>query len=398
MKTSRYLLLLLLAAFINPAFAASFQQVTSIHFNTSSAVVNAYNKKLLNDVATILKRNPGDKIMLVGNTDATTDKADPDFNKKLAARRVNSIKSYLVQHHSITSNSVQTHDFTNTPELCNSPANSILARRVDILYCTSDAHCQSSFSAYSDWLANNCKASSGILHFDRANYNSPFSVSLSYMMPVSVGALPSTKNGVMAYGNTNSSMGDFNLKKISATNLIDLNIAMRVLSDKNSSWFNALYAGIEFWGNTSAMTAKGEFTATDFLPADHYSYQYAISSQNIGVMAKLDVFAYGRFQPYFILGFGSAQVNTSKFEMTPIGDSDVSNFTYEGKKKNNWYYKVALGLDYSLNNHIKVGTNYFYSDLGKYSTGNGQQTPLISPALQKHLSISGIAFSVAYNF
>jgi OOP family OmpA-OmpF porin len=65
-----------------------------VQFETDSAVLLPQSKTILDEVATILKDNPGlTKVRIDGHTDSTST---PEHNQTLSEQRANSVRDYLV--------------------------------------------------------------------------------------------------------------------------------------------------------------------------------------------------------------------------------------------------------------------------------------------------------------
>ncbi|MSP52990.1 MAG: OmpA family protein [Gammaproteobacteria bacterium] len=412
MSVKKIAFIVILAGYFLKAFAVSnvpvsFEPITSIAFSKNSSVLQDWNKKLLDDVSHILSKNPNDKIMLIGNTDGTVKKGDPLFNIDLARERVKTIKNYLLLQKALSSNRLEIYAFADTPMLCNSPRNSLLARRVDIVYCRNNDRCQNSFDKYKSWLKNHC---SFPIPFDanfsteRRNYktnysssfNSKYALTVSYAIPRAWSEAPRAISTLKFSDGTN--LGDFNSYRTKSSQLVDLDLSTRLFFSKSRAWFNPFYLGLDVWSNLGTVTAQGEFIYDRLLPANHYDYQYQIATKGAGLSGKLYLYNAHRLEPYLYLGLGATQLVTSNFLLTPLNDADPTTLYYPGKTKTNFYYKAALGFDFVFSKHFKMGANYFYSDLGKYSIGPGELNIHRTPTINKRLTVDGFTLSAGYNF
>jgi opacity protein-like surface antigen len=385
-------------SFSMSAFASSYEQVTSIRFNTNSAAISPYNKDSLKDVVTVLKNNPDAKVMLVGNTDGTKPKnGAPGYNLNLAKKRAQAIKQYLLSHKAITANNIKTSAFADMPILCHSPLKSILGRRVDVIYCTSDVHCESSFNDYEAWLQDHCEKPDPLLVYMPKSYDPRYMLTLSYMNARQWTESPRSVTG-LKFNDGIHTLGDFDGNKIKQKGLYSVNFAVRVLGNVQAKKSMPFYVGVDYWKNSKALEATGVFSYKRMLPANQYNYQYNLSAQALGLTGQLYLLNEYRFKPYVQLGVGAVKLSTSGFSLAPIAHADETSLTYADKTKTNVYYKLALGADYSLTNVVKIGANYFYADMGKYTVGPGVLGTHGTPAMTKKLAIDGFSVTAAFEF
>jgi OOP family OmpA-OmpF porin len=81
-----------------PSRAMPYSLSLPILFEFDSDRLTAAASKLLDDLADVLKRNPSDRFIIEGHTDAVG--AD-DYNKDLSERRARAVVEYLATRHSI---------------------------------------------------------------------------------------------------------------------------------------------------------------------------------------------------------------------------------------------------------------------------------------------------------
>jgi len=81
-----------------PTRAMPYSLSLPILFEFDSDRLTAVASKLLDDLADVLKRNPNDKFIIEGHTDAVG--AD-DYNKDLSERRARAVVDYLATRHSV---------------------------------------------------------------------------------------------------------------------------------------------------------------------------------------------------------------------------------------------------------------------------------------------------------
>lgn len=81
-----------------PSRSSPYSLSLPILFEFDSDRLTAAASKLLDDLADVLKRNPSDKFIVEGHTDAV---GGDDYNKALSERRAKAVVEYLVTRHSI---------------------------------------------------------------------------------------------------------------------------------------------------------------------------------------------------------------------------------------------------------------------------------------------------------
>ena len=104
--------------------------IGDVNFTINQAAVQSRFYPVLNETANLLKSMPGSSIVIAGHADITGDES---FNQKLAFKRANSIKKYLVSR-GIESNRIEVVSFGETkPKFLNTTAaGRALNRRVEV--------------------------------------------------------------------------------------------------------------------------------------------------------------------------------------------------------------------------------------------------------------------------
>jgi outer membrane protein OmpA-like peptidoglycan-associated protein len=110
---------------------ADYTSLSDVNFELNAKVLNAKYYPNLKEIVNLLKTNPNASIALEGHTDIT---GESSFNDKLAYKRANSIKTYLVKQ-GIDASRIQIVSFgENKPKYLNSTSvGRALNRRVEIL-------------------------------------------------------------------------------------------------------------------------------------------------------------------------------------------------------------------------------------------------------------------------
>jgi OOP family OmpA-OmpF porin len=104
--------------------------IGDVNFTINQASVQARFYPVLNETANLLKSISGSSIVIAGHADITGDES---FNQKLALKRANSIKKYLMSR-GIDSSRIEVVSFGETkPKFLNSTAaGRALNRRVEV--------------------------------------------------------------------------------------------------------------------------------------------------------------------------------------------------------------------------------------------------------------------------
>ena len=137
-------------------------------------------------------------------------------------------------------------------------------------------------------------------------------------------------------------------------------------------------AGLEYdyfgHGKASGMNSVGIEPGTSTL----YQYNYNIQSQQVLAVAKL--FATANlsalpshpFYPYVSVGLGAAFNDASQFNTSTEETGSVNlTPTFKSRSTTDFSYTLGLGVDTNVNQHVRVGVGYRFSDFGNASLSNG---------------------------
>ena len=103
-----------------------------ITFDSGKASIKPESYGTLNDIATVLKENPGVSVKIVGHTDSDGDDA---LNLDLSRRRAESVKNELVSKFGLDASRMQTEGAGESKPVApnDSPANKAMNRRVEFI-------------------------------------------------------------------------------------------------------------------------------------------------------------------------------------------------------------------------------------------------------------------------
>jgi opacity protein-like surface antigen len=362
----------------------SFDEISSVNFKLNSAAISTYNQKILDDVAKILSKNKQSQILLIGNTDGTIDRVDPNYNGKLARKRALAIKSYLLQKRAISANHVNITALADVPTWCNSPRKSVLGRRVDIVYCASDSDCQQRFDEYTAWLEGHCDGTSAAAK----SLNNHWYVSGS----LGVASLVASKQ-LSVLGNA-SNTENYQLSNTNAVTVAGLGAGYSFT--QLHFWPHVISLGLQY-SYANNMTANG--VISDY-GIDSYNYNYQIQQQNIMLLSQFQLLKRANFTSYFEVGLGFARNTAKGYHEAAIDPAFArDSLAYQNHTTTAFAYELGLGIGYQFSTQWQVSLGYDYLDAGTVELGKSAiyPTDLPSGAKQK-LTTNQFKFGLTYHF
>ncbi|CAM3060942.1 Opacity protein and related surface antigens [Legionella steigerwaltii] len=140
-----------------------------------------------------------------------------------------------------------------------------------------------------------------------------------------------------------------------------------------------LQAGVEYdyFGNvrTKGLNAVGIEPDT----STFYDYSWRVQTQQVLAVAKLfattelTLGAPHQFFPYLSVGLGAAFNNANEFSATTeeTGSINVTP-TFDDHSQSSFSYTLGIGVDTPINQQMRFGLGYRFSDFGKASLDEGQ--------------------------
>lgn len=139
-----------------------------------------------------------------------------------------------------------------------------------------------------------------------------------------------------------------------------------------------LQVGVNY-AQPSAFSAKGILTQgpaiigsglPDTGASSQYNYSYNIISHQILAQTKLLFDVHQIFHPYAGLGLGMSANNTYNFQsgVTPA-NTELSN-NFRSHTSTSFSYSLGLGMDVDLNQYMRFGVGYRFTDYGSAKTGS----------------------------
>jgi opacity protein-like surface antigen len=103
-----------------------------------------------------------------------------------------------------------------------------------------------------------------------------------------------------------------------------------------------------------------------------YNYQYSIQSQQILAVAKVFGTVTERYHPYVSVGLGAGFNNSKSFQVT-TAETESLNVAplFRNNVQTSFSYSAGLGVDADVNEHLRIGLGYRFTDLGASSLGSG---------------------------
>ena len=378
MKIICHIAILFLSLLTLSVFAVSFGKLTRINFKQNSAQINSYNKRLLNNLARDLKKNPNDKIMLVGNTDSTVAEKDPTYNQQLAQRRVVAIERYLLRNDAIPRRKIHTSAFANVPAICNGTKNSLLARRVDILYCTAGSNCQQNFRDYEAWLLEHCDVSYN-------KYTGSWYVAAQFGY-----ATLFDKPKMQELGNTRAS---YAVNKMDSA--VNYGLETGYYFTNLGFWPHNLNIGLRY-NYSNNHKVKGTITHYALLA---YNYEFKVKSQSLLIVAQTDLVEWGNFAPYVELGLGLSRNNSHDYRETAVpGNSPRKSMAFDNNTTTNFSYLVGIGIRYSTARHWTFSLSDSYQDLGDTYLGQSPVKTDLTHGPKVNLKQNQLKLGIQYQF
>jgi Outer membrane protein beta-barrel domain len=139
----------------------------------------------------------------------------------------------------------------------------------------------------------------------------------------------------------------------------------RVLTEKLS-----VQLGVSgYWD--SQMTVKGDvwqFTLPEF---DDLGYTYRIHHARVMAATKFltTLSQYASVHPYVSGELGAAFNQASGYQETPLEIGAIPTPPFSNHSQTSLAWGVGAGIDYNLNQQIRLGLGYQFADLGKASLG-----------------------------
>ena len=173
-----------------------------------------------------------------------------------------------------------------------------------------------------------------------------------------------------------------------------------LLGAERNLGFKNLFAlgGIEYTYNTNANITGNNTVGIEPDTSTHYSYLYKTSAQQLLATAKLFspvelTACQHSLLPYLSLGLGASFNNTNNYS-THTNETESLNITpnFSNQTHTSFSYALGLGVESYLNEHIRLGLGYRFTDIGASQLGNGTVT------INDYHASTGFALSTQHSY
>jgi hypothetical protein len=179
----------------------------------------------------------------------------------------------------------------------------------------------------------------------------------------------------------------------SASSAMQAGLSVGLTWHTQQTWFSSFRFGLQGFGTMSNVQAKGLWTYTLHLPANHYHYSYAVHSSGYGAQLSMNLFQKHHWALFMGAGLGLDWLKSSTFKAVPIDGADQPSFHFVGATKRNIYYGLQVGCHYYMHRSA-WGISYLYRNLGYVNSGMGVTALNVkAPAVNDHLQSHGIQIS-----
>jgi len=141
--------------------------------------------------------------------------------------------------------------------------------------------------------------------------------------------------------------------------------------ERNISDRFAMQLGVAGYAVDTEITPRG--TVWQFAnPAfENLSYFYNIDHTRLMATTKLltTVANYHSLHPYLTGEIGAAFNNANGYQEIPLEGNATGSTPFNRHKNNSFAWGIGAGVDYNLNQSIRLGLGYQFSDLGSASLG-----------------------------
>jgi opacity protein-like surface antigen len=161
---------------------------------------------------------------------------------------------------------------------------------------------------------------------------------------------------------------------------------------------NWLFQGGLAYSQSGNYKAQGNFIqGADLSSADQYTYQYRVAGRELLAQAKLMRSYHDKFYPYVLAGIGGSFNQASSYRTSA---PPFLTFTreYANNTSGSFAYRVGLGVDMDLMQHIRLGLAYRFSGLGNVGLGAASIDDMaVSGTLsQSNLYVNEVLFQLTY--
>ncbi|MFI4919512.1 MAG: outer membrane protein [Legionellales bacterium] len=154
--------------------------------------------------------------------------------------------------------------------------------------------------------------------------------------------------------------------------------------------------GIRYF-QTHAFNVRGNVYQFSDPLYNNLTYQYRIENRRVLAESKLLITVKTKYHPYVVGALGESFNRAYGYHELPISSADAPmTQPFANTKTSVFSYSLGLGVDMELTQHVRLGLNYRWSQLGKASLG---KTPLqdgTTTITHAHLPTNEFLLEVGY--
>lgn len=155
--------------------------------------------------------------------------------------------------------------------------------------------------------------------------------------------------------------------------------------------------GVSGYGDSN-ITPSGDVWQFALPVFDNLSYSYRIEHARAMVSGKVltSLSKHQAIHPYLSGELGVAFNRASSYQEIPLTDGAVPMTPFANHTQNSFSYGVGLGVDYSVNPHLRIGAGYQFADLGRASLGITTAASTTETLSLPHLYTNQLRFQFTY--
>lgn len=167
--------------------------------------------------------------------------------------------------------------------------------------------------------------------------------------------------------------------------------------EKSLSQRMRIQSGIAAYGDTD-ITASGDVWQFALPVFDNFRYSYNVSHARVMFSNKLmtNLSNYEAILPYLSFELGAAFNRAHYYHESLIEPLAVPMYPFNPKSTTSFSWGVGVGADYILKEHLRVGINYQFSDLGSTSLGSSPSATTSQTLTMPHLWTNQVHFQLTY--
>ena len=155
--------------------------------------------------------------------------------------------------------------------------------------------------------------------------------------------------------------------------------------------------GIAGYGDT-AFSSRGDVWQFALPKFNDRSYTYQVQHSRVMLAAKVlgALPQHEAVRPYVSLELGAAFNRASAYQERDLVPGALPMSIFSNHSQTSFSYGVGLGVDYTINPHIRLGIGYQFSDLGSAALGLTAAETTTETLGMSHLYTNQLRFQLTY--